>query len=443
MTRIEERAFRDAKYVTSITIPNSVTHIAAEAFRGMHRLTSISIPQGITSIEKVTFHDCQSLTSVNIPGSVRQIGEHAFWNCISLPSITIPEGVEFIDKAAFEGCSALASVSLPNSLAAISIYAFQYCSSLTSISIPVRSIYAYTFYGCSKLSSVTVRSDLISIDVGAFDDCQVKNLYVRMTDYSAFCYNSNLLLTKIQSQITLLDEEGNEVKEYTVPEDVTDIGAYAFQDCSGLTSVIIPGSVTGIGDYAFQGCTRLTTANIPQGVTAIGKRAFEKCSDLISVSIPNSVTTVGSVPFNACTNITFINLDCDNIGNSWFPSSKKKLKTVVLGEHVRELSNTAFKNYTGLKEIWCYAEEPPTVVASSFEGVDVASVMLVVPDESYEAYKAHEVWGQFWIETPTGIPSLAPNASHRRGEIYNVAGQRMNKMQKGINIKDGKKVLVK
>lgn len=157
-----------------------------------------------------------------------------------------------------------------------------------------------------------------------------------MTDYSAFCYNSNLLLTKIQSQITLLDEEGNEVKEYTVPEDVTDIGAYAFQDCSGLTSVIIPGSVTGIGDYAFQGCTRLTTANIPQGVTAIGKRAFEKCSDLISVSIPNSVTTVGSVPFNACTNITFINFDCDNIGNSWFPSSKKKLKTVVLGEHVRE-----------------------------------------------------------------------------------------------------------
>ena len=41
------------------------------------------------------------------------------------------------------------------------------------------------------------------------------------------------------------------------------------------------------------------------------------------------------------------------------------------------------------------------------------------------------------------ITSLTPNPSPRRGEIYNVSGQRLNKMQKGINIKDGRKVLVK
>lgn len=43
----------------------------------------------------------------------------------------------------------------------------------------------------------------------------------------------------------------------------------------------------------------------------------------------------------------------------------------------------------------------------------------------------------------TDITSLTPNPSPRRGEIYNVSGQRLNKMQKGINIKDGRKVLVK
>ena len=40
----------------------------------------------------------------------------------------------------------------------------------------------------------------------------------------------------------------------------------------------------------------------------------------------------------------------------------------------------------------------------------------------------------------TGI-SLTPALSSREGAIYNVAGQRINKMQKGINIVNGKKVL--
>lgn len=35
---------------------------------------------------------------------------------------------------------------------------------------------------------------------------------------------------------------------------VTKIGDYAFNRCSGLTSVTIPNSVTGIGNYAFNRC---------------------------------------------------------------------------------------------------------------------------------------------------------------------------------------------
>ena len=74
----------------------------------------------------------------------------------------------------------------------------------------------------------------------------------------------------------------------------------------------------------------------------------------------------------------------------------------------------------------------------------MSKVMLVVPDESYEQYKAHSVWGQLWIETPTGIANLDANVNHNSNEpIYNLAGQRLSKMQKGINIVGGKKVLVK
>ena len=41
----------------------------------------------------------------------------------------------------------------------------------------------------------------------------------------------------------------------------------------------------------------------------------------------------------------------------------------------------------------------------------------------------------------TGIDSLTPTLSEGEGAIYNVAGQRLQKMQKGINIVNGKKIL--
>ncbi len=67
---------------------------------------------------------------------------------------------------------------------------------------------------------------------------------------------------------------GKTDSEYAIPNSVTSIGNYAFENCTNLTSVTIPDSVTSIGRYAFYDCTSLTSVTIPNSVTSIGDGAF-------------------------------------------------------------------------------------------------------------------------------------------------------------------------
>ena len=57
-------------------------------------------------------------------------------------------------------------------------------------------------------------------------------------------------------------------------DSVTSIGKYAFDGCTGLTSITIPDSVTSIEGSAFNCCTGLTSITIPDRVTSIEGSAF-------------------------------------------------------------------------------------------------------------------------------------------------------------------------
>ena len=89
--------------------------------------------------------------------------------------------------------------------------------------------------------------------------------------------------------------------------NVTSIGSYAFQSCSGFTgSLTIPNSVTSIGSYAFKDCSGFTGSLIlGSGLTSIGSYAFESCSGFTgSLTIPNNITSIGSYAFKDCSGFT-------------------------------------------------------------------------------------------------------------------------------------------
>ncbi len=78
------------------------------------------------------------------------------------------------------------------------------------------------------------------------------------------------------------------------------VGNYAFEGCTGLTSVSIPNSVTSIGSYAFEGCTGLTSAIFSNGLKSISDHAFSGCPSLKAIDFPTSLTSIGEYAFNNC-----------------------------------------------------------------------------------------------------------------------------------------------
>ena len=138
----------------------------------------------------------------------------------------------------------------------------------------------------------------------------------------------------------------------TIPNSVTSIGNGAFAYCSGLTSVTIPNSVTSIGDGTFHGCSGLTSVTIPNSVTSIGEGAFAYCSGLTSVTIPNSVASIGDHAFNGCSGLTSVTIpnSVTSIGKCAFQSCSG-LTSVTIPNSVTSIGEYAFWGCSGLTSV--------------------------------------------------------------------------------------------
>lgn len=105
--------------------------------------------------------------------------------------------------------------------------------------------------------------------------------------------------------------ECTNLSDVTLSSDTINIGSGAFSRCNGLNSVVIPASVTSIGSSAFQACTSLSSVTIPDSVESIGYHAFSWC-DLTNITISANVSSIGSGAFGLNSNLRGIWVEEDN-----------------------------------------------------------------------------------------------------------------------------------
>lgn len=295
--------------------------------------------------------------------------------------------------------------------------------------------------------------------------------------------------------------------ECHVAEGVESIGSHAFAWCAGVSAVELPPTVRSMGNSAFRDCKGLSSVVVPEGVGRLSAALFEGCDNLSHVALPESLDSIASGAFSFCKSLQVINIPAgvrfidDNVfdesesletinvaeGNATYKSVDGVLLTkdgttmlrcpegksgnydvpdgVVRAEsfsgcrRLVSVSLPSSTNHVGsfmgcesLESIRCFSPEPFPIMYGIFYGtrIDTYSMVLYVPQGSYEKYRAANVWNFFIIKEfdTTGIVSPTDGGSEEIVAGYSLDGRRSDPSRKGVNIiktADGKvrKVIVR
>lgn len=248
--------------IKSVTIGRNVTSLGRNLFLGCG---AEIVWEGTPAIRTIDDHAFSGYlgTSVTIPESVTSIGDNAFSGCVFLTEMVIPDGVTSIDDDAFSGSSSLEVVTIPESVTSIGDNAFSYCGDLKRV----------------NYDAVAVRD--LSADSDIFAGSGTTGEGIAIVTGENVEHIPAYFLSKGDAFGNVGASE-SEIASVTLGRNVTSIGEYAF---SGLTVPITwsgTPTIRTIGARAFNGYQG-TFVTVPESVTIIEIFAFENCPALTTV----------------------------------------------------------------------------------------------------------------------------------------------------------------
>ena len=383
VTIIEDNAFSECYYFSSVNIPNSVTYIGERAFAGYSNNSSVSsmnlagdlvIPNSVTYIGDYAFYLCCNLTSLSFEenSKIETIGDYAFagkcyaniygWD-YNYDGITGNDYYLYDYTMNFKG-----ELNIPNSLTSIGEHAFYLCDDFTSIKFEnnskLDSIGNYAFAGYSQTDGVYDESDnyiyvTANVPMKFKGNLSIPNSVSYIGEYAfQYCSFDNII-----------------IGDNTTTSRPLALQRYSFSDCSA-NSLKIGNNVTSIGDYAFAGSLEekydsgndyyhqyyeITTPNfsgeliIPNSVTSIGNYAFYLCDKFTSLKFEegSNLESIGDYAFAGTIVSDYYNdyNNDDNDYNNYTPYSMGLSNELIIPNSVTSIGEHAFYLCTNLYKL--------------------------------------------------------------------------------------------
>ena len=189
-----------------------------------------------------------------------------------------------------------------------------------------------------------------------------------------------------------------------IPNTVTSIGSYAFNNTAISGPLYIPNSVTEIGEGAFENCMNLYSLSLQSNLKRIGNRAFYACRFSGSLTIPNSVTEIGERAFQNCTGfngtLTLSN-KLETIGEFAFDGCSGFRGSLTLPNSVTTIGDAAFR------------------ACGSFTNLELSNTLSVIPNQAF--MHCRSLSGELVI--PASVTEIGNNAFSDCQNLNAVTGQ--------------------
>ena len=208
--------------------------------------------------------------------------------------------------------------------------------------------------------------------------------------------NNSLVIGTLNSVIpdfvTKIEKEafaGRNLTEFTVPDQITQIGSGAFGGCTALKEFRLPKNFTAEKFDFLGGCSSLTEATVPKGVVNLDG-AFAGWTLLKEVQIPDSVQSMDGT-FRECTSLErcVVPQGVKALKGTFFRCTS--LKEVVLLEGLEEI------NY--LKGV--FVSYPAFYRCEALSSIELPSTLKTVGEECFWGCKSLKS-----IKIPDGVTSL-------------------------------------
>lgn len=272
--------------------------------------SSISIPNTVTHIGSYAFTECKNITNITIPTSIIHIGAYAFafTNIESVicesSSFSYENGclIDVRQKKVLAYLSTESNAKIPSYITCIGDGAFMNTISRITLNNGLTSIGEYAFSDCIGLREITFPYSLKNIGYGAFSGTNIKNVINLSPD---IIYENDCLINKESKALVACFSNENKIE---LPKGITHIGSSAFNKNKynyNPRTIIVPEGVTTIEDGAFVNCNNLRNITLPKTLKYIGSKAFDLCFKLARIKLPKGLEYIGWDAFSCCGSESF------------------------------------------------------------------------------------------------------------------------------------------